>query len=114
MWSMSTDELPSWRETTPKQAILEFVDATTDPESPDFVPERVRIVVFDNDGTLWTEQPAYPQLVFALDRATELGHPTSLAELHAGGMPALMKLLALTHASVTTDQFDAACRAWLA
>ena len=111
---MSIDELPSWRETTAKQAILEFVDATTDPESADFVPERDRVAVFDNDGTLWTEQPAYAQLVFALERAAELGHPSSLAELHAGGMPALMKLLALTHAGITTDQFDAACRAWLA
>src|SRR5947199_387969 len=106
-WSMSTDELRSWRETTAKQVILEFVAAVTDPDSPDFVPERDRIVVFDNDGTLWTEQPAYAQLVFALDRAAELGHPSSIEELQAGGMPALMKLLALTHAGVTTDQFDA-------
>ena len=111
---MSNDELPSWRETTAKHAIMEFVAAVTDAESADFVPERDRVAVFDNDGTLWTEQPAYAQLVFALERAAELGHSTSLAELHAGGMPALMKLLALTHAGVTTDQFDAACRAWLA
>src|SRR5437764_13908448 len=114
MWSMSTDELQSWREGTAKQAIMEFVAAVTDPDSPDFVPERDRIVVFDNDGTLWTEQPAYAQLVFALDRAAELGHPSSLQELQAGGMAALTKLLALTHAGVTTDQFDAACRVWLA
>src|ERR1700712_2819711 len=111
---MSMDALHSWRETTTKQAIIEFVAAVTDPDSPDFVPERDRIAVFDNDGTLWTEQPAYAQLVFALDRAAELGHPTSLAELHAGGMPALMKLLALTHAGITTNQFDAVCRTWLA
>jgi hypothetical protein len=111
---MSKDELPSWRETTAKHAIMEFVAAVTDAESADFVPERDRVAVFDNDGTLWTEQPAYAQLVFALERAAELGHSTSLAELHAGGMPALMKLLALTHAGITTDQFDAACRAWLA
>jgi hypothetical protein len=108
---MSTDALPSWRETTAKHAITEFIAVVTDPDSADFVPERDRIAVFDNDGTLWTEQPVYAQLVFALDRAAELGHPTSLEELHAGGMPALMKLLALTHAGVTTDQFDAACRA---
>ena len=61
-----------------------------------------------------TERPVYAQLLFALDRAAELGHPTSLEELHAGGMAALMKLLALTHAGVTTDEFDAACRSWLA
>ena len=70
--------------------------------------------MFDNDGTLWTERPVYAQLAFALDRAAELGHPTSLEELHAGGMPALMKLLALTHAGITTDEFAAACRSWLA
>ena len=91
---MSADELPSWRETTAKQSIVEFVAAVTAPDSPDFIPERDRIAVFDNDGTLWTEQPVYAQLMFALDRAAELGHPTSLEELHAGGMAALMKLLA--------------------
>ena len=111
---MSANELPGWRETTAKQSIVEFVDAVTDPDSPDFVPERDRIAVFDNDGTLWTEQPIYAQLVFALDRAAELGHPTSLEELHAGGMEALIKLLALTHAGITTDEFDALCRNWLA
>ena len=100
---MSADELSGWRETTAKQSIVEFVAAVTDPDSPDFVPERDRVAVFDNDGTLWTEQPVYAQLVFALDRAAELGHPTSLDELHAGGMPALMKLLALTHAGITTE-----------
>ena len=111
---MSADELPGWRETTAKQSIVEFVAAVTDPDSPDFVPERDRVAVFDNDGTLWTEQPVYAQLIFALDRAAELGHPTSLEELHAGGMAALVKLLALTHAGITTGEFDALVRTWLA
>ena len=101
--TVSTDQLPSWRETSAKQAILEFVAAVTDPDSPDFITERDRIAVFDNDGTLWTEQPMYAQLVFALDRAAELGHPTSLEELHAGGMPALTELFTLTHAGISTD-----------
>jgi hypothetical protein len=74
---MTADGLPGWRETTAKQSIVEFVAAVTDPDSPDFVPERDRVAVFDNDGTLWTEQPVYAQLVFALDRAAELGHPTA-------------------------------------
>jgi len=52
--------------------------------------------------------------MFALDRATELGHPTSLQELHAGGMEALIKLIAVTHAGITTEEFDALCRTWLA
>src|ERR1700735_2450386 len=111
---MSADQLPSWHGTPTKRSIVEFVAAVTDPDSPDFVPERDRVAVFDNDGTLWTEQPVYAQLVFALDRAAELGHPTSLEELHAGGMPALMELLRLTHAGVTTDEFDALSRSWLA
>ena len=110
---MTADQLPSWRETSAKQSIVEFVAAVTEPESPDFVPEPDRVAVFDNDGTLWTEQPVYAQLVFALDRAAQLGHPTSLEELHAGGMPALVELLKLTHAGVTTDEFDALCRSWL-
>jgi haloacid dehalogenase-like hydrolase len=111
---MIADELPSWRESTAKQAVVEFVAAVTDPGSPDFVAGRDRVAVFDNDGTLWTEQPVYAQLVFALDRAAELGHPASLEELRAGGMPALMSLLALTHAGITTGEFDAAVRTWLA
>src|ERR1700678_615812 len=111
---MSGVELPSWRATADKQSIVEFVAAVTDPASPDFVPERDRVAVFDNDGTLWTEQPVYAQLVFALDRAAELGHPSSLEELQAGGMDALIKLVALTHAGITTDEFDAVCRNWIA
>jgi hypothetical protein len=79
---VTADELPSWRETTTKQSIAEFVAAVTHRDSPDFVPERDRVAVFDNDGTLWTERPVYAQLLFALDPAAELGHPTSLEELH--------------------------------
>ena len=78
----------------------------TGPDSPDFIAEGERVAVFDNDGTLWTERPVYAQLVFALDRAAELGHPTSLEELHAGGMAALIELVALTHAGITTEEFD--------
>jgi haloacid dehalogenase-like hydrolase len=111
---MTADPLPSWRETAAKQSIVEFAAAVTHPDSPDFVPERERVAVFDNDGTLWTEQPVYAQLVFALDRAAELGHPTSLEELHKGGMPALMELLGLTHAGITTDEFTTVSRSWLA
>ena len=106
--------LRSWRETPAKQAILDFVAAVTDPGSPDFVPATERIAVFDNDGTLWTEQPVYAQLMFAIDRAAELGQPTSLEELKAGGMPALMKLLAVTHAGMTTSEFDQQVRTWMA
>jgi phosphoserine phosphatase len=111
---MSVDQLPSWHETPTKQSIVEFVAAVIDPDSRDFIAERDRVAVFDNDGTLWTEQPAYAQLVFAIDRAAELGHPTSLEKLQAGGMAALMELVALTHAGITTAEFDVVCRSWLA
>ncbi|HTZ27770.1 MAG TPA: HAD family hydrolase [Streptosporangiaceae bacterium] len=108
------NELPSWRPTPAKESIAEFVAAVTDADSAEFVPEPERIAVFDNDGTLWTEQPMYAQLAFALDRAAELGHPTNMAKLHDGGMSALTDLLKLTHAGVTTDEFEAVCRRWLA
>jgi phosphoglycolate phosphatase-like HAD superfamily hydrolase len=111
---MRADQLPSWRERPAKQSIVEFVAAVTTPGSADFVEAPDRIAVFDNDGTLWTEQPAYAQLVFALDRAAELGHPTSFEELRAGGMAALTDLIKLTHENVTTDEFAAVCRRWLA
>ena len=112
--TVSADQLPSWRETSPKQEIVAFVAAVTDPDAPDFVPEPDRVAVFDNDGTLWTEQPVYAQLVFAIDRAAELGQPTSLEKLQAGGMAALVELVTLTHTGITTDEFDERCRSWLA
>ena len=111
---MIADELPSWRETPAKQSIAEFVAAVTDPGSPDFVPERARVAVFDNDGTLWTERPMYAQLLFALDRRPSWATPPASKSCTRAGMAALIKLVALTHAGITTDEFDAACRTWLA
>jgi hypothetical protein len=111
---MTGDQLPSWRETAARQSIVDFVRAVSDPDSADFVPAPDRIAVFDNDGTLWTELPMYAQLAFALDRAQELGHPTSVERLRAGGMPALMDLLKLTHAGISTDEFEDVCRRWVA
>ena len=75
--SAADDPLPSWNDTDPKKAILAFVDRVTKPGSPDFVPEADRIATFDNDGTLWAEQPMYFQLLFALDRVKALApqHP---------------------------------------
>ncbi len=108
------DPLPSWRETVAKQSILEFVAATTDPKSLELVPESDRVAVFDNDGTLWAEMPMYAQLAFALDRAADLGHPITLEELKAGGLGAVLELVKLTHGDVTTDEFEAACRKWMA
>ena len=111
---MTGNQLPSWRETPARQSVANFVAAVTDQDSADFVPEADRIAVFDNDGTLWTEQPFYAQLGFAIDRAADLGHPTSLEKLHAGGLAALTELLTLTHSGITTDEFGALSRSWLA
>lgn len=108
-----TAVLPSWRDTAAKTAIIEFVAAVTTRESEAFVPEVDRIAVFDNDGTLSTEQP-YAQLAFAMDRAAELGHPTTADALQAGGVPAILELITLTHGSVTTDEFAAIVRTWIA
>ena len=107
------DALASWRATPAKASIVEFIRAVTDPDSDAFVPESDRVAVFDNDGTLSTENP-YTQLAFTLDRAAQLGKPTTPAELQAGGLPAILELLKLTHGSVTTDEFDRAVRAWIA
>jgi hypothetical protein len=111
---MAADPLPSWSDTTPKQAILAFVAAVNDPTAGDFVPEADRVAVFDNDGTLATEMPLYTQLAFALARAADLGHPTTLEQLQAGGLAAVLDLVKLTHGNIATDAFDAACRAWMA
>jgi haloacid dehalogenase-like hydrolase len=108
-----SDLLPSWRDTAAKQSILDFIGAVTDPKSADFVPEVDRVAAFDNDGTLSTENP-YAQLAFALDRAAELGKPTTPEELKAGGLGAALALIQLTHGSITTDEFDAVVRSWIA
>lgn len=108
-----SDLLASWRDTPAKTSILEFVAAVSDPDSADFVPEPDRVAVFDNDGTLSTETP-YTQLAFALDRAAELGRPTTPEELETGGVPAALEVLMLTHGSITTSEFDATVRTWIA
>jgi phosphoserine phosphatase len=111
---MSEDPLPGWNASGTKQAIVEFVAAVTDPTSPDFVPEIDRIAVFDNDGTLATEMPLYTQLAFALARSADLGQPISIEDLKAGGLGKVVELVALTHGSITTDEFDRVCRNWMA
>jgi hypothetical protein len=71
--SDASTHLASWRQGPAKEAIRDFVAAVTDPGSPDFVPESERIATFDNDGTLWSEQPIYFQLLFDIDRVKALG-----------------------------------------
>ncbi|MGA9586248.1 MAG: HAD family hydrolase [Terracidiphilus sp.] len=125
----AADALPSWQEGKVKQSIVDFVAAVTTPGSPGFVAPVDRIAVFDNDGTLWAEQPMYFQLLFALDRIKVLApqHPewktrepfASLLKGNvkgalAGGEPAIMQILATTHSGMTTDEFDQIVRDWLA
>jgi phosphoglycolate phosphatase-like HAD superfamily hydrolase len=123
------DALASWNDTAPKKAIETFVARVTKPGTPDLVPVAERIAVFDNDGTLWAEQPLYFQLLFALDRVKALApqHPewkekepfASLLKgdvkgILAGGEPALVQIVEATHAGMTTDEFDQTVRDWLA
>jgi hypothetical protein len=123
------DPLPSWNDGTAKSAILNFVEATTTEGSPDFVPPAERIAVFDNDGTLWAEEPLYFQFLFALDRVKVLApeHPewkekepfASLLKGEtraalAGGEKAVLEIVMATHAGLSTDEFDQAVRDWLA
>jgi len=125
----STPALPSWNDGATKQRILSFVTTVTDETSPDFVPRGERIAVFDNDGTLWAEKPMYFQLLFAIDRVEEMApdHPdwktrepfaSLLAgkpeEALAGGERAVLELIMTTHAGMTTAEFEAAVKEWLA
>jgi len=123
------DPLPSWRDGPARQAILRFVDTVTTPGSPGFVPPPERIAVFDNDGTLWVEQPAYTQLLFALDRVRALAPQNpdwatrepfksalagDMAGLAAAGERGLLELVMATHAGMTPEAFQATASAWLA
>jgi hypothetical protein len=89
---VSAAPLPPWNDTASKKAIVAFVQKVTKEDSPDFVPQAERIAVFDNDGTLWAEQPAYFQLQFALDRVKAMAprHPEwkTKEALHLDGLPA--------------------------
>src|SRR5690606_37619707 len=102
-----------------QKSIIAFVEKVTNPASPDFVPEAERIAVFDNDGTLWSEQPVYAQLAFALDRIKELApqHPEwktkqpfkaalegDMKTLAGAGTSGLLELVLASHAGVTTDE----------
>jgi len=124
-----TDPLPSWNEGPAKARILAFVQAVTQPGGKSYVAPADRIAVFDNDGTLWSEQPAYFQLMFAIDRVKALAprHPEwktqqpfkavlegDMKALAASGEKGLLQLVMATHAGMTSDEFDATVRQWLA
>ena len=122
------DPLPSWNEGAAKQSIVDFIARVTNPASQDFVPEAERIATFDNDGTLWAEQPLYFQLFFTLDRVKALAdeHPEWRSEqpfkaileddreaLAAMGHAEIGQILAATHTGMTAEEFSSIARQWL-
>lgn len=133
LWSAATfaqaDPLPSWNDGKSKQVILDFVRKVTQEGGRDFVPPEQRIATFDNDGTLWAEQPVYFQLQFAFDEVKRLAtqNPAlkgkepyrsvlarDLKGLAANGNEGLMQVMAVTHSGITTDEFAVLVRNWLA
>jgi phosphoserine phosphatase len=126
--SASADPLPSWQEGPTKEAILDFVARVTRPGRSDFIPEDERIAVFDNDGTLWCEQPMQAQLYFALDRLTDMAkRDPSLRErqpfkafldrdpraIAALGKQGAFQIGFASHAGMTGEQFQATASKWL-
>src|SRR5947207_7295794 len=123
------DPLPSWNDGQVKQSIIAFVEKVTKEGSPDFVPLEERIATFDNDGTLWCEQPMYFQLFFAVDRVKALApqHPEwktkepfasllkgDLKGALAGGERAILEIIVATHAGMTTADFEQIVKDWIA
>ena len=122
------DPLPSWTDTDTKAAIIGFVEAVTDPASPDYVTPADRIATFDNDGNLWAEQPVYFQLTYAIERLQEQAEadPSILTSdtlraaaegdmegMLAGGMEGLMDVLAVSHSGMSVEAFQADVSDWL-
>ncbi|MCO4294495.1 haloacid dehalogenase-like hydrolase [Solitalea sp. MAHUQ-68] len=124
---LAQDPLPSWNEGQSKQAIINFVKNVTTEGSTDFVSVPERIATFDNDGTLWSEQPLYFQFLFAIDQIKVMApkHPEwkanepfksilagNLKGALAGGEKSLLAILVATHTGMTTDEFSASVKAW--
>jgi phosphoglycolate phosphatase-like HAD superfamily hydrolase len=120
--------LPSWNEGEVKKSILSFITKTTDSTNQNFIPEKDRIAVFDNDGTLWGEQPMYFQLAYAIDfvKKESSNHPEwkekepfksllegNLTKVLAGGEHALVQLVMASHAGMSTDEFESSVTQWL-
>jgi len=123
------DKLPSWNDGAAKKAIIAYVENVTRENSTEFIPVDQRIATFDNDGTLWCEQPMYTQLAFALDRVKEMApqHPEwkekepfasllkgDLKGALAGGEKAIAEIVMATHAGMTTTQFEQIVKDWIA
>ena len=125
----AAEPLPSWNDTAVKQAIVAFFEKVTQPSSPDFVPVPERIATFDNDGTLWAEQPMYFQVAFMFDRIKALAPQRpewkdkepfasalkgDLKSALAGGEHAIMDMAMATHTGMTTEEFEQIVKDWIA
>ncbi len=123
------DPLPSWNDGDTKSAIIAFVESVTDDDSDTFVDEDARIATFDNDGTLWVEQPMYTQLAFAFDRVKAMAddHPEwkttqpfqavlegDMKALGEAGDKGLLEIVAATHSGMSTEDFASITTDWLA
>jgi len=123
------DPLPSWNDTATKKSITEFVHRVTAKHSTEFLPASERIAVFDNDGTLWCEQPMYTQVAFAFDRVKAMAekHPewkdkqpfkavleNDYKTIAAAGEKGLLEILTATHTGMTLDEFNASVLDWIA
>lgn len=124
-----TDPLPSWNDSATKAAIVDFVAAVTTEGGPDYVAPNNRIATFDNDGTLWVEQPMYVQFAFALDRVKAMApdHPEwkdkepfksvltgDMKSVAASGKKGLAEIIAATHAGMSTEDFEKIVTDWIA
>jgi phosphoserine phosphatase len=124
-----TDPLPSWNDGEVKQAIVKFVQSVTDRSSAQYVAPEARIATFDNDGTLWSEQPMYFQGIFAFDRVKALApkHPewktkqpfkgileNDMKAVAATGEKGIAEVVVVTHSGMTTDEFAQTVKDWLA
>lgn len=127
--AQAQDPLPSWNDTAPKKAIVAFVEKVTKEGSADLVPPNERIATFDNDGTLWAEQPIYFQFAFVIDRVKALApkHPEwktkepfasllkgDMKGVAASGEKGVMSMLATTHTGMTTEEFSETVSDWIA
>src|SRR5262245_9049154 len=125
----AADPLPSWNEGATKAAIIKIVQDTTRPGSPDFVPPEQRIATFDNDGTLWCEQPLYVEVVYTLDRVRQLADKNlnwrtampfkavlddDKAAMERFTEADFFRLMTVTHAGFTSAEFQKAASDWLA
>lgn len=124
----AAEGLMSWKDGKSKDAIIHYVDSVTDPKDPDFIPVKDRIAVFDNDGTLWSEQPAYFQLFFAMDRVKAMAaeHPEwkttepfksvledDMQGVMKSGEKGLLQLVMSTHAGMSDEAFDQEVKEWI-